>query len=147
MRFILRALAGGSLVVWVSALLFSAEAAVAPRQATTNDGLYTKVQAENGGKQFQKICASCHPFTVAAKKRPQDIPLGDVPFLENWGGRPLTEMVTVITLTMPNDGSAVVEESEALDLVAYILQRNGYPAGPRPLTKATASAVVVKPKK
>ena len=142
-------LLGGSLVVWAVALAVSVNgpAKAAPAQGTSNDGIYTKAQADGAKKQFDKICADCHPFTVAAKKKPKDLPLGDEPFFENWTGRPLAEMVTLIALTMPNDGSAVVTEAEALDLVAYILQQNGSPAGSRPLTKETASAVLARPKK
>ena len=84
---------------------------------------------------------------AAAKKKPKDLPLGDEPFLETWSGRTLSEMVTLIALTMPNDGSAVVSDAEALDLVAYIIQQNGYPAGSKPLTKETAAAVIERPRK
>lgn len=136
-------------MVWAVALAISVSgpANAAPAQGTSNDGIYTKAQADGARKQFDKICADCHPFTVAAKKKPKDLPLGDEPFFENWTGRPLTELVTVIALTMPNDGSAVVTEAEAVDLVAYILQQNGFPAGSKPLTKETASAVLARPKK
>ena len=47
---------------------------------------------------------------------------------------------------MPNDGSGEVTEAEGLDLVAFILQQNGYPAGSEALTKEAAAAVVLKPK-
>jgi polar amino acid transport system substrate-binding protein len=142
-------LLGGSLVVWATVLAFSTAgpAQASAPQATSNEGLYTKAQADGAKKQFDKICADCHPFTVAAKKKPKDLPLGEEPFFEQWTGRPLTELVTLIALTMPNDGSAVVTEEEAVDLVAYILQQNGYPAGSKPLTKASASAVLARPKK
>lgn len=136
-------------MVWAAALAFSAggPAQASVSQATSNDGIYTKAQADGAKKQFDKICADCHPFTVAAKKKPKDLPLGDEPFFENWTGRPLAELVTLIALTMPNDGSAVVTEAEAVDLVAYMLQQNGFPAGSKPLTKETSSAVLARPKK
>ena len=140
-------LIGGSLVVWAAALAFSASEPAQAAQKTSNDGIYTKAQADGAKKQYDTMCADCHPFTVAAKKKPKDLPLGDEPFFETWTGRPLNEMVTVIALTMPNDGSATVTEAEAIDLVAYILQQNGFPAGKQPLTKETAAAVVQRPKK
>jgi polar amino acid transport system substrate-binding protein len=149
MRSKVTSLVGGSLVVWAAALAFSATgpAQASAPQATSNDGIYTKAQADGASKQFAKICADCHPFTVAAKKKPKDLPLGDEPFFEQCTGRPLTELVTLIALTMPNDGSAVVTEAEAVDLVAYILQQNGFPAGSKPLTKEAAAAVLARPKK
>jgi mono/diheme cytochrome c family protein len=148
MALTVRLLTGGSLVVWAAALAFSAGAPVHGSAAqTTNDGIYTKAQADGAKKQFDKICAECHAFTVAAKKKPKDLTLGDEPFFESWTGRPVVDLVNVIVLTMPNDGSAVVSETEAVDLVAYMLQQNGFPAGPKPLTKDTAKAVIARPEK
>ena len=117
------------------------------QKPTTNDGVYSKKQADAAKAQYDKICADCHPFTVAGKKKPKDVPLGGDPFYENWTGRPLAEMITTIALTMPNDGSAVVTDEEAANLVAYILQQNGFAPGSKPLTKTNASAVVARPKK
>ena len=144
-----RALLSGSVVVWLAALALSSPAIVrgTSQKVTTNAGVYTKAQADGARKQFDKICADCHPFTVAAKKKPNDLPLGEEPFFESWEGRPLSDMISVIALTMPNDGSATVSDQEATDLVAYILQQNGYPAGSKPLTKETASAVLERPRK
>jgi mono/diheme cytochrome c family protein len=136
-------------VLWVAATLgiVNGGGVSAERQATTNDGVYSKAQAEGAKAQFDKLCAECHAFTVAAKKKPKDLPLGDEPFFETWTGRPLSQMVTTIALTMPNDGSAAVTDQEALDLVAYILQQNGFPAGDKPLTKESAAATIARPKK
>ena len=105
----LRVLISGSVVVWVAALAFSgASAHVAPAQKTTNDGIYTKAQADGAKPQFDKICAECHPFTVAAKKKPKDLPLGDEPFFESWSGRNVSEMITLIALTIATVKVAIV---------------------------------------
>jgi len=117
------------------------------QKATTNDGVYTKKQADDAKAQFDKICADCHPFTVAGKKKVKDVPLGEDPFYDNWTGRPLADMISTIVLTMPNDGSAVVTDEEAANLVAYILQQNGFKAGDTALSKANATAVVERPRK
>ena len=139
----------GAVLLWVAAFALPGGDIVrgAGVQKTTNDGVYTKAQADGAKAQFAKICADCHPFTAAAKKKPQDVPLGDKAFFDNWTGRSLEELITTIALTMPNDGSATVSEAEAANLTAYILQQNGFRAGSTPLTKATASATVARPKK
>ena len=116
-------------------------------QKTSLDGVYTKAQADGAKAQFDKICAECHAFTVAAKKKAEDLPLGDEPFFKKWEGKTIDELVSVIVLTMPNDGSAVVSEAEALNLTAYILQQNGMPAGTAALTKELAAALLARPKK
>jgi polar amino acid transport system substrate-binding protein len=137
--------------LWLAAFVVhpfrDATAAAGIQKPTTNDGVYTKAQADKAKAQFDKICADCHPFTVAGKKKPKDRPLGEEPFFEEWEGRPLSELIGIIHLTMPNDGSANLTEAEATDLTAYILQQNGYPEGKKPLAKATASAIIERPKK
>jgi cytochrome c5 len=145
-----RVLVSASAIVWISVVVAfssSTKPAAALQKVTTNDGVYTKEQADGAKPQFEKICAECHPFTVAAKKKEKDLPLGEEPFFQSWEGRPLSDMISTIALTMPNDGSATVTDEEATNLVAYILQQNGYPAGSKPLTKETASAVLERPKK
>jgi mono/diheme cytochrome c family protein len=143
MRLTFLAFLAGTLVL-SAAIGLRADAAA---QATSNDGVYTKAQADEAKARFDKICAECHAFTVAAKKKPEDLPLGDEPFFKNWEGKALSELVSVIVLTMPNDGSAVVDEPEALNLMAYVLQQNGFPAGKTPLTKESAAATLARPKK
>ena len=140
-----RALVTGAAGAWIAALVLATPQAA--QQPTTNDGVYTKKQADAAKAQFDKLCADCHPFTVAGKKKVKDVPLGEDPFYDNWTGRPLAEMIKTIALTMPNDGSAVVSDTEAADLVAYILQQNGFKPGETPLSKATGTAVVERPKK
>lgn len=149
MRWSIRAGFPAVLVLWSAAVIFSAAAAngVEAQRPTTNDGVYTKAQADASKKQYDKICVDCHPFTAAAKKKPKDLPLGEDEFFENWSGRPLSEMITLIALTMPNDGSATVTEDEAVGLVAYILQQNGFAPGSKELTKETAAAVFERPRK
>jgi hypothetical protein len=140
-------------LVWGSAIALgvavcSVSAMTGPAaQQSTNDGIYSKAQADAAKPKFDKLCGECHAFTVAEKKQAQDLPLGDEPFLKKWEGRSLDELLTLVVTTMPNDGSAVVTDDEALDLLAYVLQRNGYKAGTSPLKKAGASAIIERPKK
>lgn len=135
-----------SVVVLSTAVVLRASPNPGP-QKTTLDAIYTKAQADGAKAQFDKICAECHAFTVAAKKQVADLPLGDEPFFKKWEGKTIDELVSVIVLTMPNDGSAIVSDDEALNLMAYVLQQNGFPAGTAPLTKETAAAVLARPKK
>jgi cytochrome c5 len=129
-----------------SAYAFALCANASARQKTTNDGIYSKAQADAAKPQFEKLCAECHAFTVKEKKQEKDLPLGDEPFLKKWEGRELNELATVIVTTMPNDGSAVITDEESLNLLAYILQRNGYAAGKMPLDQESLTAVIARPK-
>jgi S-disulfanyl-L-cysteine oxidoreductase SoxD len=134
-------------LAWAAALVTGTAAADGVAQQTTNDGLYTKAQADGARALYNKVCLGGHPVTVAEKKKPKDLPLGDDPFFDEWEGRTVRELVSIIALTMPNDGSAVISDEEATDLVAYILQQNGFPAGASPLSKAAEAAQIARPKK
>lgn len=138
-------LAGATFLLATTIALSSASAQNGAK-STSNDGVFTKAQAERASAQFTRMCADCHAFTVAKRRSPGDVVLGGPLFLKAWNGRTLEEMVTTIVMTMPSDGSGEVTEQEGIDLVAYILQQNGYPAGAKPLTKDTASRVVLRPK-
>ncbi|MEO5898344.1 MAG: cytochrome c [Vicinamibacterales bacterium] len=140
-----RILLAGSLTVWGAVVAAGAADGIQAKK-TTNDGIYTTAQADGAKAQFEKTCAECHSFTVATKKKPKDKPLGDDPFFEEWTGRPVSELVSLIHLTMPDDGSADVTEEEAANLVAYVLQQNGYPTGSVPLAKDSA-AIIERPVK
>lgn len=137
-----------SVPAWACAFALGvAVVCVSASQKTTNDGIYTTAQADAAKPKFDKLCAECHAFTVATKKQEKDLPLGDEPFLKKWEGRTLDELLTLIVTTMPNDGSAIVNDDEALDLLAYVLQRNGFAPGKARLDKGGAAAVIARPKK
>ena len=132
----LLAVCGAGLALVASAILTAA-------QKTTRDGVYTKAQADRVTELYGKVCANCHdPAKVPEGKKPAPPLLGDV-FLDTWKERPLGELMAVIRLTMPNDGSAVLTPDDATDLAAYILQANKFPAGTTPLTNDDAAKKIV----
>jgi mono/diheme cytochrome c family protein len=112
---------------------------------TTKDKVYSKEQAARGATLFNKTCAPCHdPAKKTADKTPGPPLVGPTSvFVENWKDHALGEIFTTILTTMPNDGSVVLTESDTVDLVAHILQINGYPDGPDAL-KFDAAAKDIK---
>lgn len=109
--------------------LLAASSMLTAAQKTTRDGVYTKAQADRVAELYGKVCVNCHdPAKVAEGKKPAPPLLGDV-FLDTWKDRPLGELMAIIRLTMPNDGSAVLTPDDAIDLAAYILQANKFPEG------------------
>lgn len=126
-------------VVWAATLAQAAQVAT----RTTKDGVYTKAQAEAGKVTFDKLCAACHGFKPWAKSEMNPDLAGDV-FLANWTGKTVKDLQTLILTTMPNDGSAMLEEPESVELVAYILAQNGFQVGSTPLGPgATAAAITI----
>ena len=99
---------------------------------------YTTTQAEAGEETYQDVCASCHkPDLAGASDTPQ---LAGDTFLGMWGGRPATELFAYVNAAMPPAGRK--PDADALmDVVAYILRKNGMPSGSSRLD-ATAPGVI-----
>jgi hypothetical protein len=113
------------------------EPTAAPPKISVKDKVYTKAQADFG-KDAYKDCVKCHALDDAAAKL-EGPPLAGEKFLTKWDGKTVFELAMNIRLNMPPDGSFVVEEQAAADLIAYLLQVNGFPDGERTL-KADVSA-------
>jgi mono/diheme cytochrome c family protein len=133
------------LIAFASALTRASTTTGPAQEKTTRDKIYSKEQAARGAALFGKTCAPCHD---PAKKTPDKTPgpplvgTGSM-FVENWKDHLIGEIFTTILTTMPNDGSVVLTENDTADLVAHLLQSNGYPDGPDAL-KFDAAAKTIK---
>lgn len=106
--------------------------------------VYSKEQAARGAAQYAKMCAACHdPAKTPPAGKDKGPELVGEKFTDEWQDRTLGELLFTILTTMPNDGSAVLSESETADLAAYILQANGYPDGPTELKYDTAADTAI----
>jgi mono/diheme cytochrome c family protein len=104
----------------VLALLVSASSAVAqsgPR--SVQDGVYSSAQAERGEAVFREVCVSCHATT---EFKGDDFHLA-------WSGRTLRDLFRLISTTMPNENPGALSRQQYIDVVAYLLDLNEYPAG------------------
>jgi len=131
----------GFVVVMAAGLAGAGVFAQNPR--TSRDRIYSKAQAERGAATWVKRCESCHdPARVPAGRKAGPVLTGD-PFMAQWENRPLGELLTVTQLTMPSDGSVTLSDDETADVIAYVLQANGFPDGPADLKFAAAQDIVI----
>jgi hypothetical protein len=109
-------------VIWAGALAATADQG----GKSVNDGIYTEAQADRGAATFKASCTACHEpsrFT------------GDE-FLAGWTGKPLHELFAHMSATMPEDNPGSLKPEQYVDVVAYFLRLNGYPAGSAELQSA-----------
>jgi mono/diheme cytochrome c family protein len=86
-------------------------------------GVYPQAQARKGAETYGRYCGRCH--TPAAH--------GGDAFQSTWGGRSALELFDYLRTTMPDDQPGRLSRGQYADIVAYLLQQNGMPAGPRRL--------------
>jgi mono/diheme cytochrome c family protein len=107
-------------------------------------GVYFAAQAERGRVVFQDTCTTCHNFDLNGNSGRGPALVGD-PFMENWETENLNALFTRMKTTMPRNNPGSLTEEIYLDLLAYILQTNGYPEGAAELsTTALAGIYILK---
>lgn len=105
---------------------------------TLDAGAYTAEQATRGKAHYQAFCAPCHvgdlSGTLAADTGAP--PLRGAPFVASLQRKGVAGVFTYVKTTMPADDPASLEDGWYLDILAYVFQANGFPAGPRELSAA-----------
>ena len=99
---------------------------------------YAPEQADAGRAGYESACAACHTSTLQGSFEAPE--LAGPNFLNRWGGRPVSELIDYVRATMPPDGTRP-SEAGYVNIIAYILQRNGVAAGERPLLAASGAAI------
>jgi quinoprotein glucose dehydrogenase len=103
------------------------------------DGVYTAVQAARGREAYEARCSSCHRADLSGgSARALDGPR----FWQDWGEDSLYSLYALTKTTMPRN-AATLPDAMYLDIVAYILQMNGYPPGARELSNDNIASVRV----
>ena len=95
-------------------------------------GVYTTAQAERGKASFNSSCLRCHGDKLQGNTAPG---LSGDRFFTTWGSEPIASLFAKIRDTMPPNFGTSIDDQTKLDIVAYILQTNGYPGGPGELTQ------------
>jgi mono/diheme cytochrome c family protein len=97
-------------------------------------GVYSKEQAVAGKQLYTDTCSSCHLDNLAGDTMSPPM-VGD-DFISKWENKPLRALYSRIISTMPADAPGTLSEKTIIDIVAYLLEVNGFPAGTKPLEKA-----------
>src|SRR3954470_220639 len=104
---------------------------VSAQQAQPTPLSYTADQADKGVGLYAEHCASCHgPNLDDGAYAP---PLKGVDFRQKWGVRSLEPLFTYTSTKMPPSRPGTLGDPVYAQLLAYVLQENGAPAGAREL--------------
>src|SRR5215813_6668034 len=124
----------GRVIRGLIVLLFSASTSV-PHSEETNTGvtLYSEEQAHKGRDLYDEHCASCHG---AALEGQGSLPLSGATFRMRWADdhHSVDDLFYIIRTLMPYGQPATLSKQEYIDVIAYILMANGYPATAEPLS-------------
>jgi len=83
------------------------------------EGIYTEEQALRGKQIFDRICIECHqPAQLKAAR-----------FLRRWSGKTVGVLFDTVSSTMPEKNPGSLTNEQYADVLTYVLQLNGAPAG------------------
>ena len=92
-------------------------------------GVFTAAQAGRGRDVYTNSCANCHMTSAHTGGT----------FASNWNGKRVSDLYELIHSTMPVDNPGSLTAQQYADVVAYMLQLNGLPAGNTPLAADAAA--------
>jgi cytochrome c len=110
-------------------------AAIAQTTRTVWDGVYTDDQAKRGEGFYGKECASCHGGELTGGESAP--PLAGDSFFANWNGLTLGDLFDRIRVSMPQNAPGSLSRQQNVDILAFILKVNQFPAGKAELDRQT----------
>ena len=108
------------------ALLLVVAGSAGAQSRTVLDGVYSIEQARRGDTVYANTCSGCHGDVLQGKS---DGPLRGQVFMDRWREDTLDTLFNHLQINMPARAPGSLSEATYLDLVAFILQTNGFPAG------------------
>jgi quinoprotein glucose dehydrogenase len=122
--------------------MFIACATVAAQDLSVWTGVYTEEQATRGETVYRTYCIACHgPELEGADMTP---PLSGGSFTANWNDLTAGDLFERIRLTMPLDRPGVLMRQQNADVIAFVLKKNGWPAGSTELSRELAPLKTIR---
>ena len=114
-------------------------------QSTTRsvwDGVYTQAQADRGQGPYNSECGSCHGGQMEGGE--MSPPLAGGEFMSNYNGLSVGDLFERIRTGMPPGTPNKLSREVKVDIVAYMLSFNKFPAGDKDLPQQTAMMNTIK---
>ena len=114
---------GLTLTLLVAALV----GAAAQERTTVWDGVYTEAQAERGRVAYAQSCASCHADDLRGRSTAPSLVEESFAFL--WEDMSIGDLFERTRSRMPSNQPGSLAGATYADILAFIAQKNGDPAG------------------
>jgi mono/diheme cytochrome c family protein len=94
---------------------------------SVRDGVYSEEQARRGRATYSEHCLECHGRDLTGDV--ENRPLTGGEFFSNWDGSSMLTLFDRIRITMPGDKPGTLNRQQIADILAFVMQFNGLPAG------------------
>jgi cytochrome c len=113
--------------VLLAGLVIHGQEAVAKR--SVRDGVFSTRQVDRGRRIYLRSCEHCHGASLEGNDTAEIPALVYDPFFRQWAGRTLGQLFEHLSRSMPADDRASLTPRAYADVLALILESNGFPAG------------------
>lgn len=100
------------------------------------DGVYTVEQAQRGAVLYVEACAECHGPDLSGGEMAPGLAGGE--FAWNWNGLSVGDLFERLRISMPQGVPSSVNRQDKADILAYMFEMSGFPAGESELASRTA---------
>jgi len=115
---------------------------IAQGEKSVWDGVYTEDQAKRGQPIYVRECASCHSADLNGGESAP--PLAGGQFMSNWDGLTASDLFKRMKESMPQNKPGSLSGQENADILAYMFQVNGFPAGKAELARQPEALTSIK---
>jgi cytochrome c len=121
---------------------------VSVRTAKSDNAMavYSEAQAVKGRGLYVEHCAACHGMMLEGQN---SVPLSGATFQARWADEKHTvdDLFYIVRTLMPYGQPATLSKQDYVDIVAYILMMNRFPAGNRalPADPAVLKEIIIRP--
>lgn len=132
-------------LIGVTMAAVSAQQAEAPRKTVMRNPVYTAAQADRGRDAYAANCTGCHLAGLDGSSNPtanvKGAALIGTRFVQDFGEAKVSDLFNKMKRDMPATKPGSLTDQQYLDISAYILQQNKFPAGQADLSIETATDV------
>jgi len=100
------------------------------------DGVYTGAQATRGRDVYNSHCVHCHTADLIEG-------LSGQRFMDDWREDTLKSLFDQTKRSMPGDKPSTLSDQQYLDVLAFVLKKNGFPEGRKELGAQPLGAVLI----
>jgi quinoprotein glucose dehydrogenase len=138
MRLMHLTLIAGMILVGPALVLATAQ----DNPRTTWDGVYTDAQAKRGETQYSQSCSTCHSPDLSGGDSAPSLTGAD--FNAAWNDLSIGELADRVRTTMPADGPGSLSRQQYVDILTFLLARDGFPAGQTELPTTDDALKLIK---
>lgn len=127
-------------LVWLAAV--AVQPGIEAQGKTVWDGVYSEAQAKRGQAAYEAECASCHQADFGGDGFAPS--LAGPEFASAWNDLSVGDLFERVRQSMPPSNPGGMPPATKIDVIAYLLKGNKFPAGSAELPKEAAGLKEIK---